>query len=604
MPPIRKYYYYWISKVLHGCLRHKLRDVFRPLPMTPDDRCWLRQPDGTRDARGHESISLYGMAFPSPGGAAWQTDPFSGYFFSDADRHDLGMYRGDIRVVWERSCCHHLLVFAAEFRNGKSSRLADILHTIGDWLQYNPPGSVNWWSPMMTSLRLAVWSYAFYLILPACKSGDDTRRRLMNALHEHQLWVLSNLEWGGVRSNHFIGNLTGLYISSALFPELPGSQRLRAWAAGQLEREMRSQVYANGVSHEHSTHYHAFVFEMFLQCWLIAGIQGYHDFTPCFKVSLSRMNHVLERLADGDGRLPQIGDNDSGYVLCVGRRMTGNMRCIGPLLQAAKTGFLNDAMGMPARVLLLLPLGLSPNGLPLDYQQARDLTVTAACQPPPEIYQDCGWCVVSRGELKVIGVCGKPGLKGIGSHDHNHCNELIISAKGSEFIVDPGTGCYTADPAIRNRFRSIGSHSTLQSGEEPSVWKNTLDGLFYIRKTWRHHLYLSPSGTLSMHARYGNVRHEREVDFSDGKLHVFDRHNKEGAFLQWVLHPDVIISRIDSSECLLQRGECKLLMRIDNGTVRRSTGLYSDHFKHVGETRVVECVPIGMSLHTTFEIMA
>jgi len=46
-------------------------------------------------------------------------------------------------------------------------------------------------------------------------------------------------------------------------------------------------------------------------------------------------------------------------------------------------------------------------------------------------------------------------------HGHADLLSLQCSAFGEPFIVDPGTYCYTADPAWRDHFRSTAAHSTV-----------------------------------------------------------------------------------------------------------------------------------------------
>src|SRR5262249_18570588 len=53
------------------------------------------------------------------------------------------------------------------------------------------------------------------------------------------------------------------------------------------------------------------------------------------------------------------------------------------------------------------------------------------------------------------------GISGKGSHTHNDKLSFVLRIGGREVLCDPGTGCYTRDNAVRNRFRSTTSHNTI-----------------------------------------------------------------------------------------------------------------------------------------------
>ncbi|MCB1155202.1 heparinase II/III-family protein, partial [bacterium] len=63
--------------------------------------------------------------------------------------------------------------------------------------------------------------------------------------------------------------------------------------------------------------------------------------------------------------------------------------------------------------------------------------------------------------------CGPVGQNGNGGHGHNDALSFVWTVSGAELLTDPGTFCYTADPPMRNLFRSTKSHTTLSvDGEE------------------------------------------------------------------------------------------------------------------------------------------
>jgi len=53
------------------------------------------------------------------------------------------------------------------------------------------------------------------------------------------------------------------------------------------------------------------------------------------------------------------------------------------------------------------------------------------------------------------------GIFGKGSHTHNDKLSFVLRVHGQEVFCDSGTGCYTRDLAVRNRFRGTAAHNTL-----------------------------------------------------------------------------------------------------------------------------------------------
>src|SRR5205823_4513651 len=48
-----------------------------------------------------------------------------------------------------------------------------------------------------------------------------------------------------------------------------------------------------------------------------------------------------------------------------------------------------------------------------------------------------------------------------GGHAHSDALSVSLTVRGVPLLIDTGTGCYTADPELRDRFRSTALHNTL-----------------------------------------------------------------------------------------------------------------------------------------------
>jgi hypothetical protein len=75
--------------------------------------------------------------------------------------------------------------------------------------------------------------------------------------------------------------------------------------------------------------------------------------------------------------------------------------------------------------------------------------------------------VLRHQDLYAFVDAGPVGLEGQGTHAHNDTLAIEIQALGRDLIVDPGTGSYTPDLLLRDRFRSTSFHNTVRvDGEE------------------------------------------------------------------------------------------------------------------------------------------
>ena len=98
-----------------------------------------------------------------------------------------------------------------------------------------------------------------------------------------------------------------------------------------------------------------------------------------------------------------------------------------------------------------------------DALRARDEFPGFRCHGFPEggIYQ------LGVGKIQMVVDAGNVGQRNNGSHAHNDTLAFDLYAFGREVLPDRGTGTYTADLSLRNRFRSTRAHNALQvDGEE------------------------------------------------------------------------------------------------------------------------------------------
>lgn len=73
-------------------------------------------------------------------------------------------------------------------------------------------------------------------------------------------------------------------------------------------------------------------------------------------------------------------------------------------------------------------------------------------------YPDSGFYLFRSKRLYLLIRCGDVGQNGVGGHSHLDQLSIDLWVDGQNLIRDPGTYLYTADPEIRNRYRSAAAH--------------------------------------------------------------------------------------------------------------------------------------------------
>lgn len=410
-------------------------------------RLWLDHRSGPRWARRYTTAEdlqfaervLAGLiprlgAEPTVGHPpAWRRDGYTAQEWPllPASRHPLVRGNGsDIRTVWELSRSYHFVLLArAYWRTCDARFLIGFQEQVESWIVDNPPGrGPNWISPMDAAIRGANWALAAVLLARAPGLSPAFWASLLGNLRLTAWYVERHLEWHPVfRGNHYISNGVGLVYLGALFQDDREGARWLRLGARILEREMRYQVHADGVSFEASIGYHRLVTEFF--AWGGEVIQRNRPgaLPTEYWQRLVGMRQFIESYLDGEGRAPLIGDADDGrlHQLCA---------------QAARSPRLHRP-GLPARRAL-------PGA------------------PASLAYREGGFYVLRHGMARCVVRCGAVGLAGAGSHDHNDQLSYELTLNGQELITDSGTFAYTRDLKARYAFRATAAHNSVQLGGE------------------------------------------------------------------------------------------------------------------------------------------
>jgi hypothetical protein len=521
----------------------------------------------------------------------WHRDFKSGYRWPRDFYQDVVPTRlddsSDAKVPWELSRSHHLLSLARAACLFEDERYAtELERQLRSWLDENPPGyGINWTNPMEVALRAVNWIWAVRTLEASRPLAPDLRSRLAGALHVHARHIAANLEGTPyLRSNHYLSDILGLLALGATLDGDPTAHRFFVKAHRAFEREIKNQVHDDGIGFEASLPYHGLALEIFLLARVISTWNG-RPLSAAYDRRLAAMLATSRALRAPDGRIPQIGDGDSGRVLPAGFEREPTFDHLLWLGAAILDGSRPDD-GWPHEE-VAWTLGLEA----WNQVQSLPLALEEKSQPFPL----GGFFVMRGGSTHVVVRCGDVGQNGNGGHSHNDVLSFDLW-HGVPVVVDSGTYVYTSDPAARNTFRSTASHNTV-SVDRAEINPIVERDLFKLDQFARPRVELFEDGSdrvrlVASHDGFRRLEppvvHRRafSLDRGGGGLEVLDELLGEGeqraeSFLH--LAPGTSVERIGDREFVLSRGEhATTLACWGTSGVKVTEGWVSDRF---GERR-------------------
>lgn len=471
----------------------------------------------------------------------------------------------DIKVPWELGRMQHLPQLALAVLNGilpAAQAQRELRNQALDFMAANPPGwGPHWRNSMEVAIRIANWLLARDLLQAAgAPEAPDFDRRLGAWTIDHARHVAAHLEWHPrYRGNHYLANLAGLVFCGAALDGDEADTWL-AFGIRGIGEETARQFNGDGSGFEASTCYHRLSSEIVAYATAIALALprarleqltrlGEHElcaqhglravplaaaetFSPAHFDRLRRAARFTLAVTKPGGRVVQVGDNDSGRFakLAWGLRDGEEDALDHRHLPAAIGALLGERVADSH--------GVTANGAAagMDWDRALSLVGEAGADRRERVlargpglaeglealaFPDFGLYVLRSRRLWLSLRCGESGREPLGAHAHNDQLALELVVDGIELVRDPGSYCYTPDPAARDAYRSACAHDVPRLPDrEPA---SLADGLFQLRgRTAARCLYFGLSGFIGEHRGFG-APVWRLVWLSDGELRVEDR---------------------------------------------------------------------------------
>ena len=506
----------------------------------------------------------------------WQLDFKSGYRWSESvwyqDVAYVGIPGADIKVPWELGRLQHLpqiaLASALAMAEGAEAT-ADLYrrefrNVALDFIAANPPRfGVHWVMPMEVAIRVSNLVLAWDLFAAAEQPLDDAFTAVLSqAVVEHGRHIAENLEWTATfRGNHYLANLVGMVYASAYLPESAETDGWLAFATRSLVEEIELQFDSEGSNREGSTSYHRLSLELAtygaalllalpnrrVERLVAAGRRAASVLVPgptpkpveTYRYG-DRVSPIptsmIERIAQGaafttdiakhDGRVPQVGDNDSGRLFklspcmvavgsseppqgarnqaddeaevvsglnwsedqldhrhiveaidgLVGRRLQPRVpsahldRQVVSSLSRPRPSWGTLGLSRAQRLRIGDPRQFHEFGARLSALRPESYrAITIDVQGDDLLqgqalvgYPAFGLYVFRTTRLYLAIRCGPIGQNGAGGHDHNDQLALELAIDAVDWIRDPGTYVYTPLPTKRNDYRSVTAHAAPQ----------------------------------------------------------------------------------------------------------------------------------------------
>ncbi|MFM1768476.1 MAG: hypothetical protein RJA22_1005 [Verrucomicrobiota bacterium] len=350
----------------------------------------------------------------------------------------------DIKLVWELSRWQALtrLAMAAQVLGHRDAG-ARCVGWLEDWVRHNPPyRGWNWTSALEVGMRLIQFTWIDALLSgPGSDAALAPRLAALRpaVLVPHVWYAWRHRSFGSSANNHLLGELAGLIVATARWP---GLQRWGApWADLQreLEREVLAQFAPDGGNREQALGYQLFSWELAWQARLALRAAG-RPMADAVEERL-RAAAAFAVAVQRDAEPWNYGDGDDAVALPVAAgeaTLLAEWRAWLGRAPAAQDGAIGHWLGE-----------------------------APAVQAPAAVRRGPGWRVFPESGLAVWDSPGwglrwdvSPlGYLRTAAHGHLDALHLSIWRDGVALIIDPGTGAYYADPALRAWLASRAAHN-------------------------------------------------------------------------------------------------------------------------------------------------
>jgi hypothetical protein len=283
---------------------------------------------------------------------------------------------------------------------------------------------------------------------------DDSEELLDAYISQNYQYVKDNLEnEGKVVGNHYLIELSSMLFYLANY-ETKNSVADTKFVIEELKIEIARQFNDEGTNFEGSTHYSAFATEALILCKL--SLQELNQSTDLL-TSINRLillNKKFLSLLINNDELSQIGDNDSGRIFYFAFEEEKPLK-LSWLIKMIESLEINEKLIISDHIFE------ASEEIPIlkDYKHVKHSEIKVFSKDY-EAYAYPGFGIfIWRNDSEYLSIrCGPVGQNGVGGHSHYDQLSIECFTDNKWIARDPGTGTYTDDITIRNKFKSLEYH--------------------------------------------------------------------------------------------------------------------------------------------------
>ena len=309
---------------------------------------------------------------------------------------------------------------------------------IEEWISSNPKGSFDGWHSYTISIRIRNW------ILFLCIYKERLKENYLNSIWEQIIWLYNHPEdcHGG---NHWIENLTALIFGS-LFFDSKESNIIYKNSIFKLEKELRTQILADGGHEERSVSYHILMLDRLVEIACLIRIHKKNEIKLLEK-KIINMYIWLEKVRSKYEILPRFNDN-----------LYQNPEVVDEILRFTLS-FINhkNYCKKGTRYQLIESCNFT--------NKTKNITINKSIIDYGILdLPDTGWFVLKPNkDWYLTFKCGESCPKHLPAHVHSDILSFDLFYKDTPLLVGSGSSTYQKGD-LRDFERSTISRNTLQLG--------------------------------------------------------------------------------------------------------------------------------------------
>jgi hypothetical protein len=310
----------------------------------------------------------------------------------------------------------------------------------------------NWESAQEVALRLIAFVFAAQVYADSVHSTENRKSKIGASIASHAIRIPPTLIYArSQNNNHLLSEAAGLITASLALPEHLQAKRWSKLGWKWFRCGLQTQIAEDGAYMQQSTNYHRLMLQLVLWVNQVSGNMRENkqpatcNLLPVLP-NLQLATNWLQALCDPEsGRVPNLGPNDSAYILPLTVQSFHDYR---PVLQAASRAFLEKSAFTPGAWDEMSLWLCSSAKVRVFSDQDKNLTSDTRHLIPSTLRTPHAWAYLRAAHFR-----DRPG----------HADQLHLDMwwRGLNVAQDAGTYLYNADPPWGNALTHTAVHNTV-----------------------------------------------------------------------------------------------------------------------------------------------